>query len=326
MNSWNAHLQRLIIVRYTVANNSRLVKRFVFRYNSFCYEVTMINEYFALPDEALFGRAAQINGVKASIQASPTVIEERCKTTPPCRHCKWEHFKAIGIQTGRPKTIRQTIDWVKKLEANGVQRTFAASGWQGYRVPREFVAQVGAVRENSALEIYALMGAIDRQSLADLASAGLQGYLCGLESPNDAVYRTFRPGGDSREDRLTALRAAKDLGLKVWSGFLIGFGETDEDIMQGIDMLAGLEPSSVSILPFIPFPRTGMADRMPANPLKWAKAMAAATLAMPQADIFTDQGEGLYRPYGDLVKPNGLYRLPPFKPSEPAGLCGPHLR
>jgi hypothetical protein len=34
--------------------------------------------------------------------------------------------------------------------------------------------------------------------------------------------------------------------------------------------------------------------------------------ALPQAGIFTDQEKGLYRPYGDLVKPNGLYRLPPF--------------
>jgi biotin synthase len=276
-------------------------------------EVTPMDDFFALPDEALFDRAARINGAKACVQASPTVIEERCKTDPPCRHCKWEHFKATGRQTGTPKTIRQTIDWVKKLEENGVQRTFVASGWWGYRIPRGFVNHVGAVRENSSLEIYALMGAIDKKSLAELAQAGLQGYLCGLESPNKDIYRRFRPGGDSQDDRITALYAAQELGIKVWSGFLIGFGETDEDIVQGIDMLIRLEPSSVSILPFIPFPYTGMADRMPANPLKWARAMAAATLDMPKADIFTDQGEGLYRPYGDLVKPNGFYRLPPFK-------------
>jgi biotin synthase len=246
------------------------------------------------------------------LKASPAVIEERCKTDPPCRHCKWEHFKATGRQTGKPKTVQQTIDWVKKLDANGVRRTFVASGWRGYRVPREFMGHIAAIRENSSLEIYALMGAIDKQSLAELAQAGLQGYLCGLESPNDAVYRSFRPGGDSRDDRIAALYAAKELGLKIWSGFLIGFGETDGDVLRGIDMLIRLEPSSVSILPFTPFPYTGMADRMPANPLKWAKAMAAATLALPQADIFTDQRESLYRPYGDLVKPNGLYRLPPF--------------
>jgi biotin synthase len=258
----------------------------------------------------LFRRAAQINGAKKSIQASPTIIEERCSTNPPCRHCKWEYFKTLGIQTGRPKRIEETIARAKELDAQGVDRTFAATGWMGYRIPREFSDHIRAIRENSSLEVYALMGALDRESLAELKAAGLQGYLCSLESPSETVYRSFRPGGDSLADRVEALTWAKELGLKIWSGFLIGFGETEGDIKKGIEMLRELEPQSISILPFTPFPQTGMEDAMPANPMRWAKAVAAATLCMPQADIFTDQGAGIYRPYSDLVKPTGVYKLP----------------
>jgi biotin synthase len=206
--------------------------------------------------------------------------------------------------------LDETIRWVKALESDGIDRTFVASGWMGYDVPAEFLTHVSAIRENTALEIYGLFGALNKKSLKNLREAGLDGYLCSLESPNEAVYRSFRPGGDSLQDRLRALDWAESLGLKRWSGFLIGLGESEEDIEEGLRLLKSLMPESLSILPFTPFPYTPMQAAAPANPMLWARTAAAATLLIPEANVFTDQTADVYRPYSDLFKPNGIYELP----------------
>ena len=270
----------------------------------------MIDDYFDLPFDELCQRASVINKEKTQIQASPTIVDEACATVPPCRHCKWEYFKAKGIQTGRRRELCETAQWAKHLWAQGIRRTFLASGWMGYKIPAEFLRQAETVRENSDLEIYGLFGALDKQSLIDLRSAGMQGYLCSLESPSEAVYRSFRPGGDNLEDRLRAIDWAAGLGLSIWSGFLVGLGETEDDIKNGVKMLTKLNPVSLSVLPFTPFPNTRMVDSMPASPYTWARAAATATLAIPQADVFGDQAVGMYRPYADLFAPNGAYVVP----------------
>jgi biotin synthase len=262
------------------------------------------------PTGELFAQAVEINMKKKKRRASPSILEERCGTTPPCRHCKWEYFKKTGRQTGRPRSVEETVRWAKNLENSGIDRTFAASGWMGYETPPDFLAHVSAIRENTRLEVYGLFGALSKQSLRDLREAGLEGYLCSLESPSEEVYRSFRPGGDSLDDRLRALDWAETLGLKRWSGFLIGLGESEKDIETGLGILKDLAPESISILPFTPFPYTPMQAAAPANPMLWARAAAAATLLIPAADIFTDQTTGVYGPYSDLFKPNGVYDLP----------------
>jgi biotin synthase len=279
----------------------------------------LAENFFALPEEELFARAREINGRKKPVGAGPSIAEERCHTSPPCPHCKWEFFKAKGIQQGRAHTLEETLENAKALEAMGADRTFVATGWLGYEVPREVMAHVENIRNNTSLDVYALIGAVSKNSLAELKAAGLTGYLCGIESPSERVYRTFRPGGDSLEDRRRALRDARDLGLKLWSGFLIGFGETDEEIAAGIAEMGELQPESVSILPFIPVPFTPMRVSNPANPWIWAKAAAAGTLACPGSDIFSDQGQGMYAAYGELFAPNGAYVFPFRRPPVPAG-------
>ena len=153
-----------------------------------------------------------------------------------------------------------------------------------------------------------------RRSLVNLKAAGMDGYLCGLESPNEEIYKRFRPAGDTLTDRLTALKIAQDINLKIWSGFLVGLGETDEDISGGLETLRELDPESLSILPFTPFPNTEMWAENPANPLQWARVMASARIFLPKPNLFSDQTEGFYQGYGILGGANGFYVFPGKKP------------
>jgi biotin synthase len=138
----------------------------------------------------------------------------------------------------------------------------------------------------------------------------MDGFLCGLESPNEKIYQRFRPGGDTLNDRLNTLFTSKELKLKVWSGFLVGLGESEEDVSLGLNILEELEVDSMSILPFIPVPETEMMKENLTNPFWWSKVMAIARIYNEKPDLFSDQTNGCYAPYSQLGGPNGYYTFP----------------
>ena len=248
------------------------------------------------PEDELFSRARAVaqrqNGF---MRASPIILTGNCLTRPVCNHCKWEHFKATEKnEFVLDQPLEMTVKRARTLKKLGVDRAFCATGWMGYRLPERFVDAVAAIHEaEPELELYGLFGALDRQSHQRLARAGLTGMLTGLESPSEAVYRRFRPGGDSLSDRIRALEHACEASLSVWTGFLVGLGETARDVAKGILVASRFEPESISILPFVPFPNTPMANSPRTDPTWLARANAVARIALPKVRyFFSDHADG----------------------------------
>ncbi len=268
-----------------------------------------IAELFALEDNELFSRARSVGRKRPTILCAPNPIIGACTTRPTCRHCRWENAKALDSAFRLKKTTDEMLKRTDVIAQAGVHRMVVASGWMGYDVPAHFCECIRAIKDRFNLEIFGLFGAVSPSSLAELKEAGMDGYQCGLESPNERVYRGFRPGGDSLEDRKHTLFAARNLGLKLWSGFLVGVGESRADIAAGLAFLDTLGLESISILPFIPQPHTKMWGANPANPLQWARVVAIARLLMPGPNVFF-KPEGFYGDYAILAGANGCYVFP----------------
>ena len=132
--------------------------------------------------------------------------------------------------------------------------------------------------------------------------------LTSLESPSERVYQGFRPGGDSLEDRIRSFSYVREAGLKLWSGFLVGLGETPDEAARGIEILRAVQPESVSILAFEPYPDTEMANDPPTD-LAWlARVNAVARIALPGVTyFFTDHTEPFESTYGRRLGMNGSY-------------------
>ena len=247
--------------------------------------------------------------------ASPLIITRSCSTFPPCRHCKWRYFIAARNESAtEERTYKELVDQAHSLADKGIQRAFFGTGWLGYQLPERILETIEKVcTEEPRLEYYGLFGALDRQSHFDLASAGLSGMLTSLESPNEQVYRSFRPGGDSLHDRLASLTYIKEAGMKVWTGFLVGFGEDADDVAWGLDILRQIEPDSVSLLPFVPFEYTEMKQHRPTD-VEWlVKVNAAARIVLtPSTILFSDHYLDVDEHYAAALGFNGSYAVGPF--------------
>jgi biotin synthase len=155
----------------------------------------------------------------------------------------------------------------------------------GYDLPEYFYEYVEAARKNSNCDIYAFCGPLNDHSLTSLKAAGADGYWCGIEVPNEELFKKIRPGDDYR-GRLKTLRKAAELGLKTMSGFLFGVGETQDDIIAGIELLKELEIQSVLVSPLKPMPYTEMEKYSPPSPYEWARVVAITAIYLEKADIF----------------------------------------
>jgi biotin synthase len=263
-----------------------------------------IKELLGLDDEMLFSNALKARKGKRPILWSPNVINSACYTVPKCRHCKWECFKKEDKMPDGRRLLDNILWQTEKIIATGAEIMLMPSGWMGYTVPDYFCTYIEKVKERFAITIYGLFGSIDLNSLLSLKQAGMEGYQCGLESPNELSYRYFRPGGDSIADRIQTMTFVKEAGLKLWSGFILAFGLSDPDIEKGIELLKSAHIDCLSIQPFVPYPHTALASESPTNPHYWARVTAAAGLCIPDCDLALSENDGAYAAFGGQTGAN----------------------
>lgn len=273
-----------------------------------------LDTLFQLEPEQLFQSARTMAEGKKQILSSPAIIDGRCTTEPQCRHCKWRGMRGSNHNFFTRKTVEEIVAHAINLKKEGTNRIFLASGWMGYDLPDYYYDYVKAVKANTALEIFGLFGAVNKASLAALKHAGMDGYLCGIESPSEEVYKSFRPGGDTLSSRIEALYNAKELGLKIWTGFLYGLGETDDDMKKALRLFEKLDVDSISILPFEPFPYTEMEKHDSPNLYNWSKIVAIAGIFLGNVSIFSLFGQGNLYSYSIRAGANGFYFFPNRRP------------
>jgi biotin synthase len=267
----------------------------------------ILDELFNMDEEELFLVAKLLGDRKKKLEVMTNLIEPECMADPKCRYCKLEYYKVENPASVSLRTRQQIIDRTRIINETDIDRIVLLSGWQGHKIPSIFFDYVNLVSENTDKEIYADFGAIDKESLRDLKSAGMKGYVCSLQSPNEDVFSCLRHDGDSLSERINTLKSLENLDIQAWSGFLVGFGEGESDIKRGFEMLDKIKLSSISILPFIPIPHTKLAYAEATNPMMWARTVAIARILFSKADIFIDKSQGMYDLYSKLTGANGIY-------------------
>ncbi len=246
----------------------------------------MLKGLFKEEAPVLFRKARDIARRKKTLYCMPVAFTTHCVIDPPCHHCRWRSMSRVGESFGRDIPIDEVAAKAALAGKAGLPRIHMPSGWMGYSLPDYFYEYVRAARQKTDSEIFGFCGPVNRESLSKLKAAGMDGYWCGIEIPNEALFRQIRPG-DNFQARLKTLREAKELGFKTMSGFLFGVGETQDDIIKGIELLKELEVDSVLVSPLKPMPYTEMEKCSPPNPYTWAKTLAITTVYLEKADIFT---------------------------------------
>jgi biotin synthase len=140
------------------------------------------------------------------------------------------------------------------------------------------------------LETCVTLGMLEDSQAKQLKNAGLDFYNHNIDTSPEfydkiITTRTF-------EDRLNTLELVRKAGIKVCCGGILGMGETNDDRIKMLVLLANLEeqPESVPINKLIKIPGTPLANQKDIDPFDFVRTLALARILMPKSYIRLSAG------------------------------------
>lgn len=144
-------------------------------------------------------------------------------------NCKW-CAQAAAHHTGCAEydfvDEKEYFDILDRNTRRGVRRfSIVCSGRKvAMKDLRRFCELYRKTRDCSDISLCASMGLLNRDELQALYDAGIRRYHCNLETA--ASYFPKLCTSHTREDKLRTIRLAREVGMEVCSGGIIGMGET----------------------------------------------------------------------------------------------------
>jgi biotin synthase len=144
-------------------------------------------------------------------------------------NCKW-CAQAAAHHTGcKEYDFIDEKEFFRALDVNtarGVKRfSIVCSGRKvAMKDLRHFCDLYRRAGERSNISLCASMGLLNREEMQELYNAGIRRYHCNIETA--ASYFPHLCTSHTREDKLRTIQYAKEVGMEVCSGGIIGMGET----------------------------------------------------------------------------------------------------
>ncbi len=145
----------------------------------------------------------------------------------------------------------------------------------------------------------ASVGVLDKETAADLKNMGLENYHHNLETAesffsNICTTHTFQENVDT-------LKHARDAGLKVCSGGILGMGESLDQRVELAETLRDLGIDSVPLNFLVPQEGTPLENITPMAPMEILKTISVYRFMLPQAEIRIAGGRPFLRDLQSMV-------------------------
>ncbi len=133
------------------------------------------------------------------------------------------------------------------------------------------------------IHLCASMGLLNREQLQKLKESGVERYHCNLETAPSyfkQLCTTHTP-----EEKIQTIRWAKEVGLSICSGGIIGMGESEEQRVELAVTLQQIGVDSIPVNVLNPIPGTALENTPPLSDRHVLRAMAMMRIINPSADI-----------------------------------------
>ncbi|MDP8298374.1 MAG: biotin synthase BioB [Candidatus Tantalella remota] len=250
-------------------------------------EKLQLDDIIKMPLEELLTIAGKCRreNVGSSIEVCGVINAKSGVCGEDCKFCAQSSHYCTDVQQYSLKNCDEILSEAKKAKANGALRFGIVTS--GNRLTEDEISVVAEAISRMIKEAdiipCASLGALGEKELRMLKDAGLSRYHHNIET-SERFYPNVVTTHDYLE-RTDTVRRARELGLEVCSGGILGLGETWQDRMDMALLLKDLGVDSVPLNFLVPIKGTPMEDAASISPLEAVRAVALFRLVLKTAVI-----------------------------------------
>jgi biotin synthase len=198
-----------------------------------------------------------------------------------CAFCSQAARHHSPIDTYAFLDVAEVTEAARRSEADGATHfcIVVAVRGPGPRLMAEVLEAVASIQQATRIKISCSLGLLTPEQARQLADAGVEMYNHNLEAG-----RSFFPTictTHSFDDRFRTCQLAKDVGMELCSGGILGMGETPRQRVELAYDLRALDPDEIPINFLNPRPQTPLGDRPLLAPLEALRGLAVFRLVFP---------------------------------------------
>ena len=214
-----------------------------------------------IPDEYLKDLAKSaneitrdFNGEKVDVEQLNNIKKNAC--SEDCTFCGQSAFFDTGIETYQLPTPEEVVSKAQKAKDEGAESYCLVAAWrEPSKNDFEKVCKIiTEINDKVGISVECSLGFLTEEQAKKLKELRVKRYNHNLETakskfPEICTTHTY-------EDRLKTLGIARDAGLELCTGGIIGLGESREQRLELTLELARLFPEEVTINILVPVPGT----------------------------------------------------------------------
>lgn len=209
-----------------------------------------------------------------------------------CGYCSQSAHHATGVKATKLMEIEDVLAEARRAKDGGATRFCMGAAWRGPK-DRDLDAVCAMIEGVKALGLEACvtLGMLTPTQVARLKAAGLDYYNHNIDTSRD--YYPEIVTTRTMDDRLETLANVRAAGIKICCGGIVGMGETIDDRISMLVILATLErhPESVPINMWNEIAGTPVMDKAePADPIAFVRLIALARILMPKSAVRLSAG------------------------------------
>ncbi|WP_410541772.1 biotin synthase BioB [Wolbachia endosymbiont (group A) of Andrena helvola] len=208
-----------------------------------------------------------------------------------CSYCPQSAHYNTGLQKEPLLEIAEVIEAAKCAKEAGSSRFCMGAAWRGPRdQDLKIVCEMVKEVKKLGLETCVTLGLLKDYQANMLKGAGLDFYNHNIDTSEEYYHKVITTR--ILQDRLKTLEHVRASGIKVCCGGILGMGETNEDRIKMLVLIANLDnpPESVPINMLIKIPGTPLENVADVDPFDFVRTIAIARIMMPKSYVRLSAG------------------------------------
>ncbi len=213
------------------------------------------------------------------------------------RGCAYCGLRSAREQVERYRMSRREImSCAREAVRRGYGSLVLQSG-EDDGIPAEWIASlVSQIKHETPLAVTLSLGERRPDDYELWFKAGADRYLLRFETSSKPLYHRINPELKGLADRISLLKALKQMGYETGSGIMVGIpGQDYESVARDLELMRELDLDMIGLGPYVAHGDTPLArqpelfpaalEQVPATGLMACKALALARLLRPDANI-----------------------------------------